>query len=248
MKARTSIALTSLIAPLLLVLLVTPGCKDLTCFSVTGDVVDRPYWIADINSLEMHCEGEVFLASGDSQSVVLRSDEQLFKVLQFHITNGKLIMEFSEDCVEDIGRFELYITTTQDFQTIDLRSSGTVVASDSLQATNLTVKVSGSGGVTLSEAHSETMDLQVSGSGNIIVGAVDTLNSSVNRITGSGDIRTFNVISRDVMVNSSGSGNMEVHAIDTLHGSITGSGNVRYKGQPGIDVSETGSGQLVDAN
>ena len=92
---------------ILICLLASSGCKEVTCFSVTGDVVDRSYHIAPITGLEMHCEGEVFLSQGVSQSVVLHSDEELFKVLQFHITNGVLIMEFSEDCVEHIGEFKL---------------------------------------------------------------------------------------------------------------------------------------------
>ena len=224
------------------------GCDSVNCFSVTGDVVDRSYHIAAISGLEMHCEGEVFISQGDSQSVVLHSDEQLFKVLQFHITNGVLIMEFSEDCVEHIGEFDLYITTTEDFKSIDLRSSGTVKALDSLRATNLSVNVAGTGGVDLQEVYSEEMDLQITGSGSIHLNGPDTLSQQSNMVSGSGNIQSFNLISRDVSVNGTGTGNINVHAADSLHGSISGSGSVYYKGQPGINVAITGSGNVFDSN
>ncbi|MFT4524000.1 MAG: hypothetical protein ACI85F_000141 [Bacteroidia bacterium] len=239
-----------LILPILaaLVMLFSTGCDDISCFSVTGDVVDRPYSIGAISGLRMFCEGTVYLAQGDSQSVVLRSDEELFKVLQFHITNGVLIMDFTEDCVEHIGEFKLYIITTEDFKSIDLRSSGTVKALDSLRAPNLSINVAGSGGVELQQVYSDSMDLQITGSGNISLTGPDTLMVMSNMVSGTGNIQAFNLISRDVSVDGSGSGNINVHVVDTLHGSITGSGNLNYKGQPGVDVSVTGSGNLIDAN
>lgn len=233
---------------ILLMLLVASGCDKINCYSVTGDVVDRSYHIAAISGLQMHCEGEVFISQGDSQSVVLHSDEELFKVLQFHITNGVLIMEFSEDCVEHIGVFQLYITTTEDIKSLDLRSSGSVKALDTLRAPNLSINVAGSGGVELSYVYSDSMDIQITGSGNISLSSPDTLMYQSNMVSGPGNIQSFNLISHDVSVDGNGSGNINVHAVDTLHGSITGSGNLNYKGQPGIDVSDTGSGNVIDAN
>lgn len=248
MMKNSDILLQLAVIAAFLGMMVMSGCDSVNCFSVTGDVVDRSYHIAAISGLEMHCEGEVFISQGDSQSVVLHSDEQLFKVLQFHITNGVLIMEFSEDCVEHIGEFELYITTTEDFKSIDLRSSGTVKALDSLRATDLSINIAGTGGVELQQVYSESMDLQITGSGSIKLAGPDTLDQQSNMVSGTGNIQAFNLVSRNVSVSASSSGNIEVHAVDTLHGSVTGSGNVYYKGQPGIDVSATGSGQLVDQN
>jgi hypothetical protein len=232
----------------LLAIVFTTGCDEVNCFSVTGDVVDRPYSIAAISGLRMYCEGTVYLSQGDSQSVVLHSDEQLFKVLQFHITDGVLIMEFSEDCVEHIGTFELFITTTQDLKSIDLIGSGNVIGLDSLQATQLSISVSGSGNVELAMVYSEQMDLNISGSGDVSVSGPDTLIRQSNTISGSGNIHSFQLKARDVSVNGTGSGNLEVFALDTLHGSISGSGNARYKGDPGVSVSSSGSGQVINAN
>ena len=224
------------------------GCEDVTCFNVGGSVVDRDYWMDDLHSIEMHCEGSIFLSQGESQAIVLRSDEHLYKVLQFHMTNGKMRMDFTEDCVKDIGTFELYITTPLPIQDLTINSSGTITASDSLNAPDLSVNITGSGGVTLSEVYTNSMNLEIVGSGNILVASPNTVGSSVNEVSGSGTIHTFNTIVNDADVNISGSGNIEVHATDTLHGTISGSGNVRYRGFPGIDVSVTGSGDVIEAN
>jgi hypothetical protein len=239
-----------LILPILaaLVMLFSTGCDDISCFSVTGDVVDRPYSIGAISGLRMFCEGTVYLAQGDSQSVVLRSDEELFKVLQFHITDGVLIMEFTEDCVEHIGKFELYITTTQDFKSIELVGSGNVIGLDSLQATQLSISITGSGSVELGQVHSESLEVDISGYGDVSLTGPDTLSIQSNTISGSGNINSFNLLAREVTVSGSGSGNIEVFAVDTLYGGISGSGSVRYKGNPGLNVSTAGSGQLIDAN
>ena len=224
------------------------GCEDVTCFNVGGNVVERDYWMDTIHSIEMHCEGSVFLTHGESQTVVLRSDEQLYKVLQFHMTGGKMSMDFTEDCVTDLGTFELYITTPLPIQDLTINSSGTITASDSIYAPDLSVNINGSGGVTLAEVYTTSTDLTISGSGNIIIGSPDTVATSFSSISGSGNIHSFNVIARDANVNISGSGKIELHAVDTLHGAISGSGNVRYKGQPGVDVNVTGSGQVIDSN
>ena len=68
-------------------------------------------------------------------------------------------------------------------------------------------------------------------------------------IAGSGNLRAFGLAMDRCHVTIAGSGNMEVLVHDELKGSISGSGRVLYKSDPGvIEVRITGSGRLVDAN
>lgn len=67
-------------------------------------------------------------------------------------------------------------------------------------------------------------------------------------LSGVGDVHAFDMRVSSCTINSSGVGNCEVHVLNDLTVEITGVGNVSYKGNPTINSTITGLGQLIDAN
>jgi len=92
------------------------------------------------------------------------------------------------------------------------------------------VSISGSGDIYVTGLKADEMDTGVTGSGNI------TLNGVVERlraqITGSGDLRAGELSARNVKITVTGSGDATVRATEDLDASVTGSGDVRYSGNP----------------
>ncbi len=105
------------------------------------------------------------------------------------------------------------------------------------------VNFSGSGKLYMAGLKGGKTDVKLSGSGNIEAsGALDEL---ALKISGSGNANIPDLIIGDAEVNLSGSGNVTLQPRKNLNVSISGSGNVRYVGNPAhVDVSVSGSGSV----
>ena len=97
------------------------------------------------------------------------------------------------------------------------------------------------------EVFSEILDLKNTGSGKItLLGGAITLEPT---LTGSGDVYAYDFQSTNVIVKTTGSGNATVNALSSIDITISGSGDVRYKGNPNdVNINITGSGKVIKIN
>ena len=149
---------------------------------------------------------------------------------------------------------------TNDFK-IKIVGSGDLIAP--LDAKNVEVSIAGSGDVKLSGVKGDfeigvsgsgdtyakdlklhNCDLSVAGSGDVVLeGSASKL---VVSIAGSGDIEGESFKAVDVQAKIAGSGDVNVTAVESLSGSIVGSGNLYYYGNPSkATVNTIGSGRAV---
>lgn len=103
--------------------------------------------------------------------------------------------------------------------------------------------VSGSGKVKLNAVVTGTADFGVSGSGRIEAsGSAATVKAG---ISGSGRVLAADLESEKCEVRISGSGGVEINVKKELDARISGSGSVRYKGEPSrVNTSSSGSGSV----
>jgi hypothetical protein len=114
-----------------------------------------------------------------------------------------------------------------------------VIAVPSLDAFTL----NGSGDVKINGLQGEQFTAHIRGSGDLSGdGQVENVNVS---ITGSGSFRLEDLKAKKAEVSISGSGGADVNANETVVGSITGSGDIRYRGNPAnVQTSVVGSGSM----
>jgi hypothetical protein len=103
--------------------------------------------------------------------------------------------------------------------------------------------VSGSGKVVVSVTSSGAADFGVSGSGKIEAsGSASTVTAT---ISGSGKVMAGDLETNSCDVKIAGSGDVEINVKNELDANITGSGNVRYKGNPSkVNSHSAGSGHV----
>jgi hypothetical protein len=107
---------------------------------------------------------------------------------------------------------------------ISISGSGSFSCEDAIQSKTFSVRVSGSGNINL-KGESEQADIVISGSGKV-----------------RGD--DFRIARADIRV--SGSGDIDVFVTEELRSRISGSGTIRYSGNPQrVDSSVSGSGRIV---
>lgn len=129
---------------------------------------------------------------------------------------------------------------------LDLHGSSDIYGESEIrQNGNMELRNFGSGEIDL-YVETDNLDILVAGSGDLFLeGQTDNVYID---LTGSGWARSFNLISDFSDVRVSGSGSAEVTVDNDLDVFISGSGDVFYKGHPGINSQITGSGKLINAN
>lgn len=128
--------------------------------------------------------------------------------------------------------------------TVAVTGSGTVELGGAT-ADAVTVSISGSGDVRLDDVAARSVDVEIRGSGTAsLEGTTDEL---AVRIPGSGDVAGADLVARDATVEIRGSGTVTVHATGTLDARISGSGDVRYLGDPEVTSDVRGSGDVGPA-
>ena len=103
--------------------------------------------------------------------------------------------------------------------------------------------VSGSGSVVVNNLLCDKMSGKVSGSGSLtLTGEAKAADLSV---AGSGEVHSFDFKVGKAKIGVSGSGNVNIQAIESLAVKQSGSGNVRYRGNPrSVKMDISGSGTV----
>ena len=124
----------------------------------------------------------------------------------------------------------------------DIRTGGSGDISLALEADDVRLSISGSGDMDIA-VKSAVLEVESRGSGDIgIGGTVQLMGVS---ISGSGEFEAARLQAQDADVNLSGSGDAYVTVTGSLTGSVSGSGDLAYSGDPtGVNVSDNGSGSV----
>lgn len=108
---------------------------------------------------------------------------------------------------------------------------------------NVSADVSGSGRVSVNGIISGKADFEISGSGK--VEASGSADSMTAEISGSGKVLGANLVTNTCKIDIAGSGDVEITVNKDLDAEISGSGTVRYKGNPArVNSDASGSGSV----
>ncbi len=129
---------------------------------------------------------------------------------------------------------------------IELRISGSgEMDVEECDAAEVRIDINGSGDLRLAEAGADTLDVSISGSGTCDIRRGEVERQAV-RITGSGELTSIGMESEVTEVRITGSGAAEVEVSERLDVHITGSGDVRYAGNPNtVGRAVSGSGDIT---
>ena len=105
------------------------------------------------------------------------------------------------------------------------------------------IRIKGSGDVTLYDLQQAVLDLGVQGSGDITAfGRVDLLDAEV---AGSGDVDASELVATSAKLSVAGSGDIDAYVSDSVKARVAGSGDIVIRGNPPIrDHSVAGSGDI----
>ena len=189
----------------------------------SGSVVTEQRNVSNFYSVKVSGSSKVYITQGIAFNVTVKAYENILPVLQTRVENGVLLIEYKNNANITNDNSEINIT----------------------MPTLSGLEVSGDGSISALGAFTGINNLSVSifGAGAINVNKAVPINFVVN-ISGSGNLNGFGVIAKDAAVNINGNGNASLSLTGSLNATISGSGNIYYKGNNVQVTSQiTGSGK-----
>jgi hypothetical protein len=230
-------------------LLIATGCvKESLCTRGIGQIEIVSLSLDEFNSVNLQGSMDVDITYGETLEVIAEGQPNIIDELETRIINGTWNINLGMGCFTD---FDLKIHIRLPLlEKVSLNGSGDIIIGDAAGTPNFAAENYGSGMISVfSLSGTSTVNSKVSGSGDIeLRGNFPALTDLNVKSTGSGHFHGFTAAANHCSVKASGSGHCEVYATSTLDVNISGSGNIYYKGHPGINVDDNGSGRLINKN
>ncbi|WP_164975215.1 head GIN domain-containing protein [Lutibacter sp. HS1-25] len=207
-----------------------------------GNIITQTRTVANFSKISISGSFDVTLTKGNEGNISINASENLMDIIETKVENGILKIKFKNG-INVKNHKTIFITVFYDtVNSISLGGSGDIHSSNTLNANDLELILSGSGGFNLAVS-TTNLNINISGSGNMnIAGKTAVLTCAVS---GSGNIKTTDLTANIVHAKISGSGNIKVHAVNEINAKSSGSGNIIYTGNPTIIKSNSsGSGSI----
>ncbi len=258
---------TSVLIALVLFLFVgLNSCVGLngTCFNQrtvrgSGKLASEKRPVENINSVKLATVGTLHIEIGETESLEIEADENLLEYIETDVYRGELTIDTRNVSMRTRRSINYYLVV-KELESIKTSSSGNIEAPDlkgdrvtlavsssgnidlgDVEAQRVKIRISSSGDITMGEVNAKSIEVGISSSGNVRIAGGEVTDQDIH-ISSSGDYKARDLASREAEVRISSSGNALIQVSDYLGGSLSSSGDLRYVGDPDVDVRESSSG------
>jgi hypothetical protein len=228
----------------------------------SGNVVEETREVNDVTGVELATIGTLHVEVGEGEELRIEAEDNLIQYFETDVRNGRLRIDTRNNVSLRTTRSVHYYLTVTALDTIVISSSGDVEVPDleaesfsatisssgdlqmeDLEADTFSVNLTSSGDVTMSALYADTLEVDISSSGNL-----DIADGSVEQqditISSSGDYTAEDLESVEAEVRLTSSGSATIRVRDYLRADLSSSGDLRYVGNPTLDVTTTSSGDV----
>lgn len=186
---------------------------------------------------------DVYLKQGDTEEVRLEGSTEAMAKIETTVDGDVLKIKQKKSKGwnwDNSGKLKIYVTF-KSLTAITSSGSSDIMVESKIVAEDFSLVTSGSSDVEMS-LEVNTFKMVLSGSSDVKLSGVANAQTIV--VSGSGDIDALDLESNEASVRISGSGNVALHVKDVLDGSVSGSGDIHYRGTPRQKVKISGSGSI----
>jgi len=189
----------------------------------SGNVISETREISGVTSIELDGSADVEVAFGEAESLVIEAEDNLIPLIETKLENGKLTVGTKSNVSYSATRLVKVRVTLKSLEAVSLN---------------------GSGSISVQNLQGDTLKVDLDGSGNINISG--TANRTDITLGGSGKINTEQLLAKSVKVSVGGSGDARVYASEQLDAELSGSGSIRYSGNPTqVNKNDSGSGSIT---
>jgi hypothetical protein len=200
--------------------------------------------VEPFTKIDLGISATLILVQADVQKVSIEADADALKLIETKVENSTLIIKVSKWHFTNLGKVTIYISVPK-IEGLDVSGSGKIIAQNKISTEAIQLEISGSGSIELSNLSANNVKSEISGSGNIKLTGSKAITFLSITISGSGDLYATDLSTDEANISISGSGDCKVNVKSKLTAEISGSGKVRYLGDPKkVDVDVSGSGSV----
>ncbi|MDJ1469922.1 head GIN domain-containing protein [Xanthocytophaga flava] len=210
-----------------------------------GPVITQNRSTQAFDAIDVSNDADVYITQGSSPSIRVEGQQNILDVLKTEVEGKRLKIHYGRINVRKHEPVKVYVTTAM-LTSVHISGSSSVKSESvwDLRHEDFESKISGSGNMQLKIREADQVKSSISGSGNMTLGG--NCNALDVHISGSGNANAFDLVAGNVDASITGSGNCRVNVQESLKVHTSGSGDVRYKGNPkSINKRSTGSGGVT---
>lgn len=189
-----------------------------------GDTITETRTVTAFTGVRLEGNGNATITYSENQEVKVSGFENLLTFYKTYVDNGVLVLKFDEDHYNvRNNNINVYIKVPA-IASLYINGSGKISMSDYMLGNKISATINGSGDIYCTNSKYNESRLEINGSGYLHTQEMQTKNA-------------------EAIIH--GSGNIDMHCSQSLKVSISGSGDIRYWGNPtSIDTQISGSGHV----
>lgn len=214
-------------------------CNWLDTIDGDKNIVKKEYNLSPFTAIDIATTSSIVYKPVDSDSTYFgfEIDSNLVDYLDISVVDEQLIIKTKEDHIIEPSKFVIY-TNADNLEKINISGIGDVTVHDKLSIKKLDIALGGIGDLKLCNLETDTLNLRITGTGNIkMMGKATHTNVAV---TGVGNLESIDFVSKTANCTLTGVGNIRLHVTDTLTSATSGIGNIKYKGTPHVVNNSSG--------
>lgn len=206
----------------------------------SGNIATEERDVSNFRKVHLSGVGNLIITQGKEESLTIEADDNIIPLIDTDVFGERLTISFKRgyNFIPSVNiKFHL---TVVDLDEVSLSGAGDINCEDFVTE-SLELVVSGAGNLNF-DAGAERIEVNLSGAGNInLSGKVD---SQSVEISGAGKYNGENLESKKCEITVSGAGSATVNVSEELDVEINGIGNVYYIGNPQITQDISGLGRV----
>lgn len=218
--------------------------------------------VEPFTSVKFSLPGELTLVQTDEPVVSIEATPAQLEDIVIKVRDGQLIIRASRDRGWGPKLDSVKVQAGyQSLEGVSVAGSGNILA-DAIRAKAFSMAVGGSGEILMQALECKTAAITVAGSGDVSVSrlSADAVTTKISgsgdinlageageqtlKIAGSGDYMAEELQSAVAELSIAGSGTARLNVRERISGSVAGSGDLFYRGEPDVAVRIAGSGSI----
>ncbi|MFT3678835.1 MAG: head GIN domain-containing protein [Ferruginibacter sp.] len=229
----------------ILIIAIMPGLvsckKDLIG---KGPVTTETRSVTNFTGIDLRMNGNVYYKNDSVWKVEVSAKQTIHPILQTYVAGNKLVIKYADGKTYDADETIRINVSGPGVNAFELNTSGSIYCENSIQASSLYLRTTGSGSIWLQNVTASTIDAASTVSGTIS-GTGGSINNAILKTDGSGKIEIQAIAANTVTARTTGSGDIRVKVAHYLDATIDGSGDIYFSGYPSLSTHINGSGRLV---
>jgi len=202
----------------------------------TGKVIREKREVDSFNGVKPMLQANLYVTQGGTNSLEIEAYENLFDIIETSVSNGILNIKTTRRIDTSFPKgflkkpINIYVSLDK-ITDLAIAGSGKLIGQTEINADDLRIANSGSGKIDLNV---KVMQLSTTLSGSGTINLKGTATQHDLKLSGSGRIKAYDLTTEKTVALIAGSGSAYVNVSKELSSKVSGSGRIRYKGNPKI--------------